>query len=118
MTFEARIVDRRAKTFDPDFALPDMRVPVDLRAEVGFGVVEVKGDDLIEPDERIELVHCVVPTFGRADIVAGGEQMGGIEADGKAPGIADAIEDRGQVFESISQTASLAGSVFESDAHS
>ena len=115
MIFEARVIDGGAKTFEADFALADVRVSVDLRGEIGFGIVQVERDDLVETDQRIELAHSLVPAFGCAYVVTGGEKVGRVEADGEAFHVANAFKNGGEMLESIAEATSLAGGVFERD---
>ncbi len=65
----------------------DVFVTVDAGAEAGFGVVAVNYANIIEAERGAGLVEGSVETLGRSDVVASGEEMGGIEADaGKRTG--------------------------------
>src|SRR5258705_457746 len=39
---ESCVVDEMTKTFAPDLSLPDVRVAIHLRAQIRFGIVEMK----------------------------------------------------------------------------
>jgi hypothetical protein len=81
---EARIVDDVSEGLTSDFALADACMAIDPGAEVGFGVVQVEGEDLVEADEPFDLVDGEVPTGGGSYIVTGGKEMGGVEAESEA----------------------------------
>ena len=114
---QAGIVDDVAEADHPDLAFADVFMAVDARTEVGPGIVQVKGDDLLEADEVVDFLQGCVPTFGRANVVSGGEEMAGVEADGQAFGVLHAIIDRGEMFHAMAQTAPLPCRVLERDAH-
>ena len=84
MLGEARIVDDVSEGLTSDFPLADASVAIDAGAEVGFGIVEMKGEDLVEADETFELVDGMVPTGWGANLMAGGEEMGGVDAESEA----------------------------------
>ena len=94
---EPWVVDDVAEGFAADFALADAGVAIDAGAEIGFGVVEVEGEDLVEADEGIDFRDGGLPTLGSADIVSGLEKMGGIETEAEAFGALDAVVDFGEV---------------------
>jgi hypothetical protein len=116
MEFEARIVDDVTKGFFADFALADASVAIDAGAEIGFGIVEVKSENLGETDELFDLADGVVPAFLGAEIETGFEEVGGVEADAEAARIFNALKNFAEMFDAVPEAASLAGGVFESDA--
>ena len=59
-------------------ALPIAGVTVHVRTQVRFGVVQVKGDDLVQADGLLEFVECSIPARGCSNVVSGGEEMSGI----------------------------------------
>ena len=73
MPTEARIVDNATKGFLADLAFADVLMPVHARAEVGLGIVQVEGEDLLQPDHRAHLSDGRIPALGGPDVEAGGE---------------------------------------------
>jgi hypothetical protein len=47
MLLESPIVDNMPECFLPDLALPDVLVAIYPRAQIGLGVVEVEGENLL-----------------------------------------------------------------------
>ena len=76
----------------------------------------MEGEDLIEADEVVEFTEGGVPTFFGADVVSGGEEMGGVETDAEALGFIDFVEDGGEMIHFVAEATALAGGVFEGDA--
>ena len=78
-------------------------------------IVDVKGLELFETDDPVEFVESPpVPFFG-GDVVAGGEDMAGVEADGKTVGEGGAVDDGLQVLEPVADIGPLAGGGFQED---
>ena len=91
MVLETRIIDNMAKGFEANLTLANVGMAIDAGAKLSLGIVEMKGEDLLEADERIDFTDGSIPAFGRADVVACGEEMGGVEAKAKAFWIFDKI---------------------------
>ena len=45
--FETRIIDEDPKPFDSDLALTDVRMPIHARTKGRFGIIQMKGQDLL-----------------------------------------------------------------------
>jgi hypothetical protein len=114
---EPGVVDDVAEGFQADFAFADVFVPVHPRVEIRLGIVEVKGGDLFLSDQRIQLPDGFVPALGGANVVAGGEQMGRVNANGQSFRLLHAIINRRQVFQLVAETTSLTRRIFQRDAH-
>src|SRR5713226_7719714 len=78
---KASIVDDVTKSLAADFSLANPGVTIHARAEVGFGIVEMKGEDAVQANQCIDFRDGGVPPFGRADVVAGGEQVRRVQAN-------------------------------------
>ena len=73
MVLETRIIDNMAKGFEANLTLANVGMAIDAGAKLSLGIVEMKGEDLLEADERIDFTDGSIPAFGRADVVACGE---------------------------------------------
>ena len=81
---EARIVDEAAERIEAEVALADMLMAIDARMERLERIVDVEGDEAIEPHMFIELGEGAVVALFRAQIVARSEGVLGIEAQAQA----------------------------------
>ena len=66
-----------------------------------------------EADNLAELAERLRVALDRADVVAGGEQMAGIEADTDARRTAEKIDDRRQVLEPVTEIRALSRGVLQ-----
>ena len=76
----------------------------------------MKGEDLVETDEFFDLADGVVPAFLGAEVEPGFEEMRRVEADAEAARVFDTLKDFAEMFDAMTEAASLAGGVFEGDA--
>ena len=81
---EARIVDQTPERFEPEAALADVLVPIDPAAARLLRIVQVKRREAIEANDAIEIRERVAIALFAAEVVAGRQQVAGIEADGDA----------------------------------
>ena len=65
------------------------------------------------PTIRVELVERLVEPVRRADVVARGEQMAGVQAHPEPLAAAGRLEQRGQLVERAPERAAGAGGVLE-----
>jgi hypothetical protein len=114
--FEAGVVEDVAERFFADFALADAGVAVDAGVEVGFGIVEVEGEDLLKANLFFDLANGVVPAAFGAEVETGLEEVSGVQTDAEALGTFYAVEDLGEVFDFVTEAAPLPRGVFEGDA--
>ena len=99
----------------PEAALADVLVPIDAAAARLLRVVQVKHLDAVEADDAIErLERLAIALFG-ADVVAGGQQVAGVEADADARRAVEPLEDRREVLEAVAEVGALPGGVLEQD---
>lgn len=117
MVYEARIVDDVAEGFLADFALADARVTIYARAQIGLGIVQMKREDLFHANQLVQFPDRLGPAVGRAEVMAGGEEVGGIQAEPEPLGVVHAIENSRQVSRGVAQAGPLARRVFQRDAH-
>ena len=68
MSSEPGIVDDLPEGLLADLSLADVRVTIYARAETSLRIVQVEGEDLLQPDERFDLTDGRIPTFWRAGL--------------------------------------------------
>ena len=78
---EAGVVHHVAEAVETDLSLADMFVAVEPAAEFSPGVVGVYDLDFLEANYMRKLLHCSRIRRRGADVVTGGEDVAGIEAD-------------------------------------
>ena len=94
-----------------------MVVPIDPRIEIRLRVVQVKRQHLLQADHLPDLGDRGVPALGRADVVAGGEEVRGVQANTEPLRLLDAPENIGEVADAVSKAGALPGGVLERDSH-
>lgn len=99
--FKPGVVDEASECGFADFAFTEVIVAVDAGAEGFLAVVAVNNFDFVAPDEAVEFSEGGFVGFWGADIVSGGEDVAGIEADGEVFGISGEFEDFGKVLEFV-----------------
>ncbi len=114
---KAGIVEKIDEAGAADEALADVFVAVDAAAAFAFGVVDVDAADAVYADLGGQLPHHALIRFGVAEIMAGGEEVAGVKADGETFGRADGVEDAGEVPELVAEHGALAGRALEGYAH-
>jgi len=82
MVLKPRIVDDMAEALEADFSFSDVSMAVHARTEIGFGIVQMKSNHLPQTEEGVYFADNRVPSFARADVVTGREQMTRIQANG------------------------------------
>src|SRR5947207_55217 len=98
---EGRMREECAEVF-ADQPLPDIRVPVAIRAERGRAVVDVEGTQPVEAQTLVDLVYQLVDRLRVGDVVAGGEEMARVEAHAEARMAVELLE---QYFELVERAA-------------
>src|SRR5438093_1393442 len=75
----------------------------------------MKGQNLVQAQERINLLDGGIPAFGHANVIARGEQVAGIKTDSQPVRAVDPIVNHRQMIEIMPEAAPLAGGIFERD---
>jgi len=114
---EAGLLHDVAEGFAADAAFADVLVggPRGSRGAV-FESLRWEGGEAVAADELIEACEGFFDAGGGGDVVAAGEEMGGIQADAEALGALDVIQDVREFFERPAKGGSLPGGDFEGDA--
>ena len=86
---------------------------VAVGAERRLRVVDVQRAQPAEPDDPVELVEHAGEPVGRADVVAGGEQVAGVEADAEPLAAAGDLDQPRELLERAPQRAARAGGVLQ-----
>src|SRR4029453_13392015 len=69
-----------------------------------FGIVQGNPPQPLVPDDPIELAKCFLHCTLRADVVASGENVSGIEANAKPLGFPHFVNDLRNLFETVTET--------------
>ena len=78
-------------------------MPIHSRTAGGFGIVEVNRGKTIPPNHPIEFAKGLSQRRFIPDVVTGGENVRGVEANTHTLGLADAADDVGKLLEFVSQ---------------
>src|SRR5437870_125454 len=104
---EACVVDDEAERLDADLSIADVLVPVDVRAKRLLRVVEVERADPGDSDVPLDLFGRALPAAARADVVAGGEDVAGVDADADALPVVDELDDLPELLERAAEAGAL-----------
>jgi hypothetical protein len=96
-----------------DLAEADVLVSVGAAVARGFGIVEVPDAELMDVEEGFEFLEGLVEALRGGEVVTGGEEVCGVEADGESLGLFDGVDDFLEVFESPAEGGALSGGDFE-----
>lgn len=77
---------------------------IDARTEIFFTIVAVNDFDFFASYKAVEFLECGLISFSSADIVASGEYMASIEADGEIFWAFSEVKNCGNLFKFIIQT--------------
>src|SRR5688572_24555213 len=88
---KSTVVQQAAKGFQSETALADVLVAIDTASAGLLRIIEVKESDAVETDHAIELAERASVAFDRAEIVACGQEVTGIEADANPRGSVEAV---------------------------
>jgi len=113
---EAGMGQETAKGFGADFAVADVIVAIDAAAERNFGVVNVEDRNVFEPDDAIGELERGDQAGFALDVVAGGEEMRGIQAGADLQAL-QRVEHLAEFFEARAEGGAHARGVFEQDAN-
>src|SRR5688572_28888665 len=90
---------------------------IETAAEALLGVVQMEGLDLRESDQPVERVQGLGVARLRREVVPGGKQMTGVEADDQSLRRLAVVQHPRQVLEPVAQARSLAGGGLEERRH-
>jgi len=110
---EARILEQPPKGFEADEPLADVFVSIDATATRFLRIVPVKDLEAIEADEPFERSERVVIARKVVDVVTRGDQVTRVEANTDTWRAIEVGQYGGEVFEAMSDRASLASRVLE-----
>ncbi len=75
------MVEEAPKSFYANIAASDMFVPVDMRIELGLGIIGVNDVDVVEAQELVDLRDGLLESGSGGEVIAGGKAVAGIEAE-------------------------------------
>src|SRR5438874_10774886 len=114
---KAWIVEQQAERTQAEPAAPDVLVAVEAGAERGAGVVQMEREHARQSHRARAALDGGGVTRGRADVVAGDEQVAGVQAHAHPLGAPHAPDDPRQVLERSPERVAPAGRVLEGHAH-
>lgn len=98
---ESGVVNEAPECGFADFAFAEVVVAVDAGAEGFFAIVAMDDFNAVAADQAVEFGEGGFVSFFGADVVAGGEDVAGVEADGEVFGVAGKFENFGEMFEFV-----------------
>lgn len=112
---KTRVVDEIPERGESHRTPPDVRVSVDAGPPGPQAVIQVEASD----SPMAKAANCLIQHRLRSglagQVVAGGEEVAGVQADADPPGCIDPRENLLQVLESVPKAVSLSGGGFEAD---
>ena len=82
-------------------------------AYFALGVVEVEGIEPLKTDYAVECFKRFVASGGGGEVVAGGEDVAGVDADANRDFLMDPVDDVTEVFELPADTGTLPSGRFQ-----
>ena len=70
-----------SETFPANSSLSDVLVAIHSRTEIGFGIVQMERQNLVQANQSGDFLDRAVPTFLGPDIITAREKMSGIKAN-------------------------------------
>src|SRR5262249_52166790 len=113
---EATVVEQAAKCAQSEEAHADVLVPVQARAERRSRIVQVEGQDTREADSLRALVDRGLPSRRAPQVVSGGEEVAGVDADAESLRSRRAPHELSKLDERPAERVSRARRVLERDA--
>src|SRR5690349_17604080 len=108
---EARLAQESADALPPDLPLAEGNVAIAVRAALVPGVVHVEQLELLQPDLGVDLVDERADAVGRLDVVAGGPQVAGVDAEAEPLRPAGLVDQLGGLVEVEAEELGRAGGV-------
>jgi hypothetical protein len=90
-------------------------VAIDARAEALLRIVEVERADVLDADMAFEVVDRPLVAVARPQLVAGREDVAGVDADADALLVVDELPDRAELLERAAEAGALAAWIWSSE---
>ena len=110
---ESRILQQPPERFEAQASVADVLVAIDPAAARPLRVVRVEHAQPVEPDEPPKRLERLAVAVRRDDVVAGRDEVAGVEAHAGARRSVEVLDDGGQVLEAMPDRPALAGGVLE-----
>lgn len=104
---EARVMKEAMERREAEVAFADVLMTIDTAPAWPLGIVGVKHAEAIDADEPLECGEGLLIPALADDIVAGRDEVAGIEADTDPRGSVQVLEDRREMLEAISDRTAL-----------
>lgn len=103
MMAETVVIEEQTKAFQANLALADMLVPVNPAAAPFLGIIEMEEMDAVAANVPLQLGEGLhIPGSG-AEVIPGGKDVAGIDADAELFSIAAVFEQPAQLLEAATQ---------------
>src|SRR5436309_6362243 len=112
---EAPVAQQPAEGAEAEAAPADVLVAIEPPAERALRIIQVEGDDPADAQAGVELGECGRVAGGRAQVVARGEGVLGVQADAQPLAPARLVAEPPALREAPADLCSLPGCVLERD---
>ena len=112
---EPGIIEQHPERLQTKLALADMLMPVDVRTEPFFRIIEMKTGQPFKADEPVKLGKGSGVAGRCQQVVASSNRMAGIKADAETLRKTAAGNDRLQLGKAETEVGPLAGGIFQQD---
>ena len=100
---------RKVPRPSPIWPLPDVRVPVAVRPQLGGRVVDVEATEPVEADPLVDLAEGRVVGLRIGDVDARDPEMAGVEAEPQARVAVEPVDERRELVDRAADRAAGAG---------
>lgn len=112
---EALVLQESPKRLGADATTTNVLMPIDTTAEGLLRVIEMKQLEALESNDSLELVENVDIAGRRDDVVARRNHMTGVETDTQPGRVIDAVDDRPEVLETVTEDRALTGGLLQQE---
>src|SRR6185312_12973029 len=113
---ETFVVKQCSERLDADGSLPDVLMPVQLRAARGFGVITVPHSNIVQTDGGGGLRDGLLVAFRSDDVIAGDVNVAGIQTDRDRRVVAQQCHEFGDLLKAAAEGEFGTGGVLNQDA--
>jgi len=112
---EPMVGKKMAESVAADKAFADMFMSVNMAAQVGAGVIDMNYLQFRQANGLVEFPHCISIGRFRTKVVAGSEDVAGVEANSQSAGMSRGGNYLGYLGKGMAEAGSLAGGGFQDD---
>src|SRR5215510_7263857 len=101
------VIEQQAKRLQAEKSFADVLVPVYSAPQILLGIVEMKGDEQVQPDGLVELGKGSLIVICRAQVIAGGKGVLGIKAGTQSLWRCGCVDDLLHLLEAVPEVRPL-----------